>query len=49
MEIQKGGDTMKRDMNKIIEQTEVPSGYQLVLSEWLQLSRHAARGGKTTH
>lgn len=39
------GDTMKRDMKKIIEQTKVPNGYQLACSEWLQLSHHAARGG----
>lgn len=43
------GDTMKRDMKKIIEQTKVPNGYQLAYSEWLQLSHHAARGGQTTH
>lgn len=40
------GDTMKRDMKKIIEQTKVPNGYQLACSEWLQLSHHAARGGR---
>lgn len=46
-EIQKRGDTMKRDMNKVIAQTDgtIPYGYQLTGDEWLQLAHHAAGGG----
>lgn len=34
-------------MNRIIEQTKdtIPSGYQLVFSEAIQLMRHATAGG----
>lgn len=38
---------MKRDMNKVIAQTDgtIPYGYQLTGDEWLQLAHHAAGGG----
>lgn len=41
---------MKRDMNKVIAQTDgtIPYGYQLTGDEWLQLAHHAAGGGDDT-